>query len=503
MTVFNRSSPLKRSLLVAILVCAFLPPAADAQSRAGLRQFSRPNSPLLYYETGPAQLIETFSLMQQANAGVLAAQHELGFRYLYGRGLPADTARAAEWIFKAAKRGMPLAQYNAGILAMHGIGVSWNPFEAFTWFELASAQDHPAAQFILGLLYTDGLAVKRDMAQAYQLVRRSSESGYEPAKEILAEFIRRGIDTTIVASKKSTAKADTAKSLVYLNFEGVTKSDVGDTTLVRELTREVPSDAFQRSTITPVSQTDTAAVQWLETEADRGIPEAHVVLGRIYEKGIGVKADTIRAAMHYLRANRLDSPRGPVLLADLVQHEGFRRLMTERSLSGDHDARYIWAGLAGIEFEAVIGPGQALKLLEENVNATPAHVNSLLEIGVWYATGRNVQQSSEKALEYWRRAAAAGLHEAEIRIALAEILLGRGNAETNAALLKDEAEKGSIIAQSGAGYCLERGVGSAPDKSGAVNMYRRAAQRGSVSSYLALRRMYDEVRPSDQKFRVE
>jgi hypothetical protein len=242
---------------------------------------------------------------------------------------------------------------------------------------------------------------------------------------------------------------------------------------------------------------------WIHRQADRGIPEAHVVLGRIYEKGIGTPKDLVRAAVSYQRANRLDSPRAPALLAELTHQDAFVRDLTERTLTGDRDARYVWASLAAIGFDERIGIPQARKMLEENIAAVPPHGNSLLELGMWYATGRHVKQDPAMAMALWLRADSAGLAEGRMRTLLALLALDREMASRSVAFIRTEADSGSVLAQAALAFCLEQGIGMTASRPEAASMYRKAAQRGSQMAYLNLRRMYDELRPKDEEFRIE
>lgn len=493
------------SFVAAGLILLFAAhPAMDAQVKQAARQPIRAASPLLYYESSPTQVIETFALMQQANGGNVSAQHELGYRYLVGRGLPADTLKAAEWIIRAANKGMALAQFNAGILHMNAMGVPWDPFTAFSWFKRAAAEELPAAEFALGLQYVDGLTVRKDIGKSYTLVARSATAGYDQAKTVLEEFKRLGFDSLAAkpTEKKRDATGKPMEEFVYLNFATVSDANVGDSTLLRELQRELGNGIEDTVTILTRNE-ERERIRKFEAEASRGIPEAFTVLGRMFERGLGTEPDLIRSAVYYLRANRLESPRAPVLLAELVESEQFMRELTAKSLAGDKDARYVWAALAAIEFDRLLGPAQALKLLEENIAAQPPHALSLLELGVWYATGRNVKLDPEMALSLWRKAAEAGIHEADVRIAVAEVLLGRAGSERHLPMLREEAEKGSVLAQTAVGFCLEKGIGSPVDKPGASITYRRAAQRGSQAAYYALKRMYDEIRPPDAEYVVD
>jgi len=48
--------------------------------------------------------------------GDVLAQHELGIRYLIGRGAAPDTAKAAYWIKKAADQNYGPALFDMGII---------------------------------------------------------------------------------------------------------------------------------------------------------------------------------------------------------------------------------------------------------------------------------------------------------------------------------------------------------------------------------------------------
>jgi hypothetical protein len=496
-TITARLAILTASVALSLLV---VPAETPAQPRAGQRQPIRAASPLLYYEANPSQVIETFALMREANSGSSAAMHELGYRYLLGRGIAADTAKAAEWILRAAERGMALAEHNAGILYTHALGVAWNPFEAFQWFRKAAEKDQPAALYIYGLLHTDGLLIKPNWGRAWSLVAEAASKGYEPAREMLVEFRRLGIDTLRLNAR---ALADTTRGLFYLQFGQASNPTVSDTMLARELAREVPETGDAGMTASPRQGSDASELDWIVQLGERGVPEAHVVLGRIYEKGIGVTKDLVRAAAHYQRANRLDSPRAPALLAEISHSDAFVRELTERTLSDDRDARYVWASLAANGFDERIGIPQAKKMLEENIASSPPHGNSLLELGMWYATGRHVKQDPALAVALWEKADRAGVREGKTRTLLALLALDRGAASTSVPFIRSEADSGSVLAQAALAFCLEQGIGMPASQPEAASMYRKAAQRGSQMAYLNLRRMYDAVRPSAEEFRIE
>src|SRR5216683_5387339 len=74
-----------------------------------------------------------------AQAGDARAQSGLGFMYYSGRGVPRDSARAAELFGRAAEQGEPTAQLFLSVMHFKSDGVPLNPSLAMMWAELAIA----------------------------------------------------------------------------------------------------------------------------------------------------------------------------------------------------------------------------------------------------------------------------------------------------------------------------------------------------------------------------
>jgi TPR repeat protein len=187
--VIKTRSAIQRKIYSATFIAAIIlsiiqyPLSAQEQKKPqAFRNYDSPSLPLVLPSTLDLQLLEAFVLMQKANAGESPAQHELGLRYLFGKGFPADTAKAAFWIKKAANQHLPLAQFNLGILLMNGQGVEWNPFEAFCSFREAAEQDLPEALYATGIMYGENFVVPRNWRKAYQYFSRAANFGFEAAK---------------------------------------------------------------------------------------------------------------------------------------------------------------------------------------------------------------------------------------------------------------------------------------------------------------------------------
>jgi TPR repeat protein len=503
-------------ILIALLFLAFASNndlLAQRKSSPVFRNSETANIPLVLPSTLDFQLLEAFVLLQKANAGEPLAQHELGLRYLFGKGFPPDTAKAALWIRKAADQHLPIANYNLGILYMQGCGVPWNPFEAFKYFQAAAADEMPEAQYVLGLTYSENLVVPRNWPKVYEYIKASADQGFEAAKVVLGELRRRGLDSTSesrnVASSpdrsdtaRNSKKAEPAFNLVYIDFHSDTTTTVADTTLIREAYRDIHASSDDASNDAPAARIDSTVKSQLSAAAAVGCPEALCVIGRCYEEGIGVPRDLVLAAVYYLQAMRLDSYRAPALLWKMMNTEEFSRLLGARSAVGDPAALYVWSGLTAVGFSKLLNEKQAFDLIQRAARA--GHPPSMVDLGSCYFTGRWVQQDVNQAVEWWNRASLRGSIEADIRLAAANILgqVHTESPDSALSLLRSAAQEGSLLSDLAVGYCYEKGIVVRQNKGEAYNIYHKAMMRGSESAYRSIRRMCDELRPDEREFRL-
>ncbi len=104
-------------------------------------------------------------LAKQGDAG---AQHNFGFMYANGQGVPQDYAEAARWYRRAAEQGHVGGQLKLGFTYANGWGVPRDYAEAVKWYRLAAEQGHDYAQYSLGNMYRRGQGVPQDNVQAYK-----------------------------------------------------------------------------------------------------------------------------------------------------------------------------------------------------------------------------------------------------------------------------------------------------------------------------------------------
>jgi TPR repeat protein len=134
------------------------------------------------YEAGDYQ--KAFRLFKWlAQQGHVSAQHNLGFMYAKGWGVPANNVKAFYWFRKAAEQGHTSAQNHLALMYAGGKGVSADDAKAYYWWRKAAEQGNASAQFLLGAMYAEGVGVPKDYVKAYAWSSIAATQGYEEAKK--------------------------------------------------------------------------------------------------------------------------------------------------------------------------------------------------------------------------------------------------------------------------------------------------------------------------------
>jgi hypothetical protein len=516
-----RLSVLPRLILPALaagfLLAWCVPAPALSQEKNDSPVFKKyrppPQPPLVVQSNSLYEMWETFIVTRKANAGDVLAQHELSLRYLLGRGAAADTVRAAFWMRRASDQNYTPAMFNYGIMCYNGWGVPWDPFEAFRVFRACAAKSMVEAEYAMAQFLTEDLVIPRNFDSAYAWVKRAADGGYAPAKEVLARLDKQGLGPGHQDSVKPPAGRAPNTGLVFLDFAQDTGAVSGDSLLLREAIQNASPSVRRALGISRLLETETQAdsstLSAIMQAGEAGSPEALTVLGRSYEKGIGVAKDPVKACASYVRAIRLDSPRAPELLLKLLEQKNTLPHIKAAAARGEPEAEFAWAGVSALGFDGVLAQAQvylsgdeAFRLLTKagEKGYTPA----IVEAGLAYYAGRWVPRNMEKATELWTRAASLGSKDAIVRIALMTL---RSPSDTSGRIeavqiLKRAADEGSVLAEVGLGYCYETGTGLPVRNAEAAFFYRAASVRGSQDSFRALRRMHDAIRPDDPQFRI-
>jgi hypothetical protein len=455
-----------------------------------------------------------YYLVKNANDGSVTSQHELGLRYLFGKGFEIDTSKAIYWIKKAVEKKLPSACFNYGIMLLNKVGVEWDPFAAYNNFLIAAEGGMPEAQVLLGLYYLDNLIVNRNLNKAVEWVNKAVKLKYKPAEEILAQIKAnegRFIDLSGTVSKsqiEQNAKNDPKKDFAFEWYNSENDSlnkaleNVGENDLIKKPYSQLKRFLNVKKSDFLESKGDTTSAKLLQEGIKWGNPEAILINGLSLEKGTFNKKDLILAASNYFRAYRLGIDRAANQLLKLTSEQSFIDLLTKSMDKGDLEAIYVWSAIIALNYNNKFTEDQSIEFL--NKSAEKGHIQSMVELGLCYYNGRGVKQDRDKALLLWNKAAAYDCEDARTRIVFNNIL----NNDKNSSLKEDYEyivkanENGSLLALTALGYCYEKGIIVKENKSEADKLYRNAARRGSEIAMNSLRRLYDGIRPESEEYKI-
>lgn len=121
-------------------------------------------------------------LRQQALAGDVNAQLQLGVIYLTGDGVAKDDAQAMTWFRKAADQTNPVAERYMAEMYFKGRGVTADNMEAVKWLRMSAEQDDAQSEYNLAVMYTQGLGVGKNLKLAAEWMQKAADQNLAAAQ---------------------------------------------------------------------------------------------------------------------------------------------------------------------------------------------------------------------------------------------------------------------------------------------------------------------------------
>lgn len=137
---------------------------------------------------------DTFTrYLQYAEQGDTTAQAYLGYLYYVGKeGAPQGYAAAARWFRAAAEAGSADAQYNLALMLTHGTGIEADPKQALTWYLKAAKSNHVQAQHNTAMMYLEGRGIEADTKTALKWLGSAAAKEHTPSQLVLAQLYHQG-----------------------------------------------------------------------------------------------------------------------------------------------------------------------------------------------------------------------------------------------------------------------------------------------------------------------
>ncbi len=196
---------------------------------------------------------------QEARAGTVAAQRNIGVMYDRGVGVERDPARAAQWMKTAAEAGSRDAAYQLGAMYENGRGVAEDYSQAVSWYRKAALLGDREAQVKVGKAYEAGKGVSADLGEALTWYRKAAGQGDVWAQNYIG--------------------------FLYGNGKGVPRDDVEALKWFRQAARNGNAQAeynvgFMYANGRGVRRDDEEAMRWFRQAARHGYDEAKKELQR-------------------------------------------------------------------------------------------------------------------------------------------------------------------------------------------------------------------------------
>lgn len=209
---------------------------------------------------------------------------DLGLRYLYGKGVERNPARACE-NFRAAADRHPDAAYTLAWLYERGAeGFRKDRFEAVKWYRAAAHRGHAKAQLRLGLMKMFGRVLKTNLEEALIYLRTAARQGNVEAMYFVGLLLFQNPHVSF-------------RTFPLRNTDKVLRAGSNG-----RISRVPYSEVKRRRPGQCSTNNSDSAANWLRKAANRGHADAQYLLGRLHATGQVVAKDQTEAMKLYRQA---------------------------------------------------------------------------------------------------------------------------------------------------------------------------------------------------------
>ncbi|MGC1181544.1 tetratricopeptide repeat protein [Legionella sp.] len=380
-------------------------------------------------------------------------------------------------LYNRAILGDAQAQFEIGQMFQYGIGVAQNNDAAIIFYQNAVQQQHLGAEYNLGILYLLHAKGKEDYQMALNDLTDAAFKGNKKSQYVLARILEQGI-TGPEGTEYIKADPEQANSMLYLaaaNGDGSAQYDLANH-LVRQydsglnvdtkkfkiaLIRQLYQGAADRgisNALLPLAfynamdsnpQKQAQAFVVAKEQAEAGDEKAALLLGLLYDRGIGVSADPGQAIHWYQQAGQ-NAVSQFILGTYAAEGKGLEK-----------------------------NKDRAMAQLQQSMNDKFSYADFNRAV-LQYQTGEEFLPALIDAYE---------LGNSHAGIVLADYYLAANDdpekMKQARRIYEGLADKGDQDAQLKLAYMSEQGLGSAPDIAGAQRWYTASAEQGnSLAEYL-------------------
>ncbi len=397
------------------------------------------------------------ALIEQAEKGDAHMKMVLGLRYAMGRGVPADDAKAQQWLRQSAEEGNAVAQVS--LATMMAFESDEQDIQgASIWFRKAAEQGNTQAQAELARVLEMGLeeshhsdeaeswrkrAIKQAdavmLAWAWKIAATGSEnwqvfvgaSGKALPKSIaigIASLQKDGISVDVKAVgrdvERGSVLAKTVGALLLATGNGVKKDEALAVKWFEQAA--IAGHPYAQATLGelyllgwgPLEADPAMAAKWMKSAAMQGLREAKTSYGAMLVAGKGVEKNEEEAFRWIRSAAQENEARAQLMMAMDALAKGDRENASQwfyrAAENGDDDVLSMLGVLYGWGNAAIAGESE--KLTEVRRYAQRGELEAQLMLGLLYEEGWGVARDIVQAERWFSMAASQ--HYADVWLPL-------------------------------------------------------------------------------------
>ncbi|CEG57954.1 SEL1-like repeat protein [Legionella fallonii] len=386
--------------------------------------------------------MSVFSQMYfKAILGDPQSQFEIGQMFQYGLGVTQNDESAIVFYQNAAEQQHLGAEYNLGILYLEHAKDEKDYQTALNWLTDGAFKGNKQCQYVLARVLEQGkvgpdgtVYIKPNHEQALSMLYLSSANNYGPAEYELAEHLAHEFNNGFSVDVKKHKLA-----LIRQLYQGAAENGVALALLPLAYYNAMDND----------KQRQANAFSVADEQAQLGDDKAALLLGMLYDRGIGVTSDTAKAMYWYQKSGQ--NPVSDFILGTYTtEGKGVAKDRTKGTdliqLSAEAQFPYADFNLAVLKRQT---EQDFLPDLIKAYSLGNSHAGIVLA-DYYLSDNSNKEQSDEDKLNQAKQ------------------------------IYSGLAEKGDQYAQLKLGFMLEKGLGVAPDLSAAQRWYTAAAEQGNV-----------------------
>jgi enhanced entry protein EnhC len=382
-----------------------------------------------------------YHLYNRAILGDAQAQFEIGQMFQYGIGVAQNDESAIVFYQNAVQQQHLGAEYNLGILYLVHAQKKEDYQHALNDLTDAAFKGNKKSQYVLSRILEQGINgpegvvyIKAEPEQAISMLYLAAAGGYGPAEYDLANHLARQNDNNLNIDAKKYKIA-----LIRQLYEHAANRGISNALLPLAFYNAMDSDPKRQA----------KAFQVAKEQADSGEEKAALLLGLLYDRGIGVKADSDQAIKWYQKSG-------------------------QNAISQFILGTYTAEG-RGVEQNKDKGMAQLKHSVTDQFSYADFNMAVLL------------RQSGAEFLPYLIHAYELGNSHAGIVLADYYVADTREQEKMDRArqIYEGLAQKGDRDAQLKLAYMEEKGLGSQPDLAAAYRWYSASAEQGNpIAEYL-------------------